>query len=269
KTVSYVEFSVAHGSILTILAISVERFYAICRPFQAGYKCTKRRALIIIALIWMISLLSSTPLLLITELLTVEYIDGTLVNTCVNTLKNGWHPAYYVTIIVLFFCIPFLILVYIYTVIAKKLFNDSHNLMASTRLKKQIQVRRQVVIMLVSVCITFFSCLLPFRLMTLWIIFTSSETIESIGMENYYSSLYFCRVMIYLNSSINPILYNVISTKFRKGFTQALRLRIGKKKKASNSNTRTLSFMKNDQSNSLLTAIKRKTNQCNDEVSEV
>jgi hypothetical protein len=28
----------------------------------------------------------------------------------------------------------------------------------------------------------------------------------------------FCRVMVYLNSAINPILYNLMSSKFRNGF---------------------------------------------------
>ncbi|RWS06987.1 growth hormone secretagogue receptor type 1-like protein, partial [Dinothrombium tinctorium] len=270
KAVSFVEFLVAHGSILTILAISVERFYAICRPLQAGYKCTKRRAIIIIACIWIISSLSSIPLLFITELLTVEYIDGTFVSTCVNTLKSSWHPTYYVTIFVLFFCLPFLVLVYIYIIIAKKLVADSHNLITSTRVKKQNKIRRQVVIMLASVCFTFFTCLLPFRLMTLWILLTSSEAIANVGMENYYTYLYICRIMLYFNSSINPILYNVISTKFRKGFCHALHLNARQKpNNCSQSNTLSLSFLKYDRNSPLLNVANKKINKCNEEISEV
>ena len=34
--VSFVELSVSHTSVLTILAITVERYYAICLPLQAG-----------------------------------------------------------------------------------------------------------------------------------------------------------------------------------------------------------------------------------------
>lgn len=68
KAVSFVEICVAHVSILTMLAISFERFYAICRPLEAGYKCTKRRAFLIILLIWIIALASVLPMLWITEL---------------------------------------------------------------------------------------------------------------------------------------------------------------------------------------------------------
>lgn len=38
----------------------------------------------------------------------------------------------------------------------------------------------------------------------------------------YYSLLYFCRCMWYLNSAMNPILYNLMSSKFREGFVKLL-----------------------------------------------
>lgn len=48
----FVELTVAHASVLTILAISFERYYAICEPLKAGYVCTKERALLICFLAW-------------------------------------------------------------------------------------------------------------------------------------------------------------------------------------------------------------------------
>ncbi len=70
----------------------------------------------------------------------------------------------------------------------------------------------------------FFICLLPFRIFTLWIILTPDEEMQSLSMETYYHALNFCRVMLYLNSAINPILYNVMSSKFRTAFLKVLRL---------------------------------------------
>lgn len=46
------ELTVAHASVLTILAISFERYYAICEPLKAGYVCTKARAFLICVLAW-------------------------------------------------------------------------------------------------------------------------------------------------------------------------------------------------------------------------
>lgn len=59
---------------------------------------------------------------------------------------------------------------------------------------------------------------MPFRVLTLWIILKPEEEENPFSGEVYYIILYFCRVMWYLNSAINPILYNLMSSKFRKGF---------------------------------------------------
>lgn len=55
KAVPFVELTVAHASVLTILAISFERYYAICEPLKAGYVCTKTRALMICLLAWAVA----------------------------------------------------------------------------------------------------------------------------------------------------------------------------------------------------------------------
>lgn len=76
--------------------------------------------------------------------------------------------------------------------------------------------------MLAAVVISFFVCLLPFRGLTLWIIIAPAEDILALGVEKYYNILYFSRIMLYLNSAMNPILYNLMSSKFREGFFRLL-----------------------------------------------
>jgi len=55
--VPFIETTVSHASVLTILAISFERYYAICEPLKAGYVCTKARALIICGCAWAVAAL--------------------------------------------------------------------------------------------------------------------------------------------------------------------------------------------------------------------
>lgn len=64
----------------------------------------------------------------------------------------------------------------------------------------------------------FFLCLLPLRVFFLWILASPHEDILALGMEGYYNILYFCRIMFYLNSAMNPILYNMTSARFRAAF---------------------------------------------------
>lgn len=73
--------------------------------------------------------------------------------------------------------------------------------------------------MLGAVVVSFFVCLLPFRLLTL------IEDPEGISAEIYYMLVNFCRIMVYLNSAVNPILYNLMSSKFRNGFLRLFGLK--------------------------------------------
>ena len=88
-----------------------------------------------------------------------------------------------------------------------------------------LRYRKQVVLMLGTVVLSFFLCLMPFRAFTLWIIVAPQEAVFSLNIETYYNILYFCRVMTYLNSAINPILYNIMSSKFRDGFFRLCHLK--------------------------------------------
>lgn len=72
--------------------------------------------------------------------------------------------------------------------------------------------------MLATVVVFFFACMFPIKVFFLWIVTMSDDIFDVIDNETYYLLLYFCRVMFYINSAINPILYNIMSSKFREGF---------------------------------------------------
>uniref|UniRef100_A0A1A9UJT0 G-protein coupled receptors family 1 profile domain-containing protein n=1 Tax=Glossina austeni TaxID=7395 RepID=A0A1A9UJT0_GLOAU len=298
KAVPFIELTVAHASVLTILAISFERYYAICEPLKAGYVCTKTRAIIICALAWAVagSFTSCTqiektrplflwiilvpsytapitgkvntkpgtqtgrqafketalpadkhtsvqeaykqanikirsqtdiqaestfsPIVWVAEYKYVDYVDGTVVAICVTQAITSWAVAFFLMTISLFFVLPLIILIALYGIIAKRLISNKGLMMRlrPTKPELSLKARNQVVLMLGAVVLSFFLCLLPFRLLTLWIILDSEQSLYAIGIESYYKLLYFCRIMVYLNSAINPILYNLMSTKFRKGF---------------------------------------------------
>ncbi|GLV44401.1 ETHR [Carabus blaptoides fortunei] len=212
KAVPFVEMTVAHASVLTILAISFERYYAICKPLKAGYVCTKTRASLICLLAWFFAAVFTSPILSISEFRHSEYYDGTSVPTCRARASTFWPSLYFIMTIVLFFMIPLILLLVIYAIIAKNLISDATKIVLNKHIDNyNIRARRQVVLMLGTVVLSFFLCLIPFKVFTFWIIITPVEKIAEIGIEKYYNILYFCRIMVYLNSAINPILRTTVN----------------------------------------------------------
>lgn len=224
KLVPFVEYCVCHASVLTILVISFERYYAICRPLRASYTCTKMRACTCILTIWASAVILSCPMLVMSQHEWAPYADGTTVPVCYTELTSFWACLYINLVTAIFFFVPLVLLILLYLVIGRSLMQDS----ASAALQHRkvdlpnMKARRQVVVMLATVTIFFFISLFPFRVLTLWIVWTPKEGIETVGPLRYFSILYATRVLLFANSAVNPILYNLTSTKFREAFLKLL-----------------------------------------------
>lgn len=154
-----------------------------------------------------------------------EYNDGSFVPACLTEATTFWPKLFFTLAIAVFFVLPLGVLLALYGNIARHLMAAADRGAALSSEQGNCRGRRQVVLMLGTVVLLFFLCLLPFRALTLWIVFVSDETVLNLGVEKYFNILYFCRTMHYLNSAINPILYNLMSSKFRAGFARICGLR--------------------------------------------
>ena len=75
----------------------------------------------------------------------------------------------------------------------------------------------QVVRMLIVIVGVFATLWLPYRTM---VVYNSFAPPKYRYTDTWF--LLFCRVMVYINSAINPILYNAMSVKFRRAFQKLL-----------------------------------------------
>lgn len=169
-----------------------------------------------------------SPILGVATFTYEDYQDGSQVPVCLTQADTFWSAMFFILIIAVFFIVPLAILLILYSIIAKNLMENpviiAQNTKNNSNTGNVIRYRKQVILMLGTVVLSFFLCLLPFKALTLWIIVFPPETIMSLGIDGYYILLYFCRIMLYLNSAINPILYNLMSSKFREGFVKLLRI---------------------------------------------
>merc|ERR1719336_1586406 len=97
---------------------------------------------------------------------------------------------------------------------------DSSNTQGRERTKKA------VIEMLAVVVFCFFVCWAPLHTQRLMYVAHFIHKFDFISEETYYVSnenlMYITGVFLYLNSTINPIIYNVISAKYRKAFKETL-----------------------------------------------
>ena len=128
KVVPFLEYSVAHVSALTMLAISFERLLAIVFPLKAQYLISRNKSAVIIGFIWIISIFTSIPFVFITKYKFTEHrVAGGLVPTCISTFDEPLSRAYLHGVVTLFFTLPFFILLFVYAIISYHLIRDSYS----------------------------------------------------------------------------------------------------------------------------------------------
>ncbi|GFO23868.1 thyrotropin-releasing hormone receptor-like, partial [Plakobranchus ocellatus] len=227
KLVIFLENTVTVTSILIILTVSLERFWAVYYPLKTYSSGSKSRAMIIMGGVWFTAAATTAPFLVMAYTIQTTHIaDDRIVDVCISPVLHTWQRAYIVARFIFIFALPLILLAVLYSMIIYKVLTETMECkqMTDSARSQSAQNRRQLVIMLVGIIILFFVCLLPFQILALWQIFVSYEIPAKIGAEPYLNLMWFCRLLIYINSAGNPIIYNIFSTKFRRAFQKVLRL---------------------------------------------
>ncbi|XP_043236634.1 thyrotropin-releasing hormone receptor-like [Amphibalanus amphitrite] len=206
-----------NASALSVTAFTVERFIAICLPLKARTICTVSRAKRIILAVWVFAFLYCIPWVFLTKVSPVRYIGVSDVQQCTFKLTRQAYLGYFFADIVLFYVVPLLVSSVLYTRIAVVVFRPPMVLKQS---EGPGGVVAEVIKMLVMVVSLFALLWLPYRSMLVYNSF--AQTAEDKYMDLWF--LMFAKTCVYINSAINPILYNAMSAKFRRAFRQAFRL---------------------------------------------
>lgn len=236
-----------NASICTMLAISIERYIVICRPFKVRSYCTKRRAVGIIIILWAFSFVCSFPLLAMDfTFYGSVYHDYLQTNVTVCYIQQEYHSYYFFCHQAFFYVLPGLMLSLLYLKIIWTLqefkgerFGHSPDSRRNTGpgAKSQADTSQQLIVMLSTVVLCYFVCLFPYNFV-MFISLLDPELLRGISTTNYQLLLSISRIMFYVNSCSNPILYNAISGKFRNAF---LRLFCPARYKSAGRDSRTLS----------------------------
>nr|7NA7_R Chain R, Growth hormone secretagogue receptor type 1 [Homo sapiens] len=215
KLFQFVSESCTYAKVLTITALSVERYFAICFPLRAKVVVTKGRVKLVIFVIWAVAFCSAGPIFV---LVGVEHEQGTDpwdTNECRPTefaVRSGLLTVM-VWVSSIFFFLPVFCLTVLYSLIGRKLWRRRRG-DAVVGASLRDQNHKQTVKMLAVVVFAFILCWLPFHVGR----YLFSKSFEPGSLEIAQISQY-CNlvsfVLFYLSAAINPILYNIMSKKYR------------------------------------------------------
>ncbi|XP_015930176.1 pyrokinin-1 receptor [Parasteatoda tepidariorum] len=208
-----------NASILTITAFTVERYVAICHPFRAQTMSHLPRAVKTIILIWIAAAVLALPTALQFgikyEIVGEQILWGTALCSVISPFPHIFEVSTFV-----FFVLPMALISVLYIFIGIRLRqvsigNHSDSINDCNMLSKQkINSRKSVVKMLGAVVTSFFICWSPFHAQRLLAIYSSTEPTPTLELT-YTILTYISGVTYYLSATVNPILYQLMSGKFR------------------------------------------------------
>ncbi|KAI4798850.1 hypothetical protein KUCAC02_020454 [Chaenocephalus aceratus] len=196
--ITYLQYLGINVSSCSITAFTIERYIAICHSIRAQLICTVSRAKRIIAAVWIFTSLYCIMWFFLVDTEETVYANGVVVTCGYRVSRSFYMPIYFLDF-TLFYVIPLVVA----TVLAQQQQQQGH--------KGAFSARKQITKMLAVVVVLFALLWMPYRTLVV---------VNSFLDPPYHNTwfLLFCRMCIYTNSAINPIIYNLMSQKFRMAF---------------------------------------------------
>ncbi|XP_049744971.1 neuromedin-U receptor 1 [Elephas maximus indicus] len=231
--------TVCLASVLNVTALSVERYVAVVHPLQARSMLTPTHVCRVLGAVWGLSVLCSLPN---TSLHGIQQLDvpcrGLVPDSAICTLvrPQALYKLVVQTTTLFFFCLPMATISVLYLLIGLQLRREGLLLRweakgrgaaearasDTCRLQQRLQDRgrRQVTKMLFVLVVVFGICWAPFHADRLMWSFVSHWT-DSLHLAYQYLHV-ISGVFFYLSSAVNPVLYSLMSSRFRETFQEAL-----------------------------------------------
>ncbi|KAL9965231.1 hypothetical protein ACROYT_G029002 [Oculina patagonica] len=200
------------ASIFTLMAVSLNRFWAIVYPLQN--QMTKRHAKRFITAIWLLS-----------ALVTLPYVFVLRLNKDTMSCEEHWpvdvnyRKAYTLSLFLVQYVFPLAVITVAYLKIAREMRKCIHKRTRksscnNTFLTKSHQTEgNRVVRMLIVVTALFAICVLPNNVMWLWLDFGNGEE-----YGHFWDVVAVTNIILFANSAANPIAYTICHDNFREEF---------------------------------------------------
>nr|XP_057923715.1 neuromedin-U receptor 1-like [Doryrhamphus excisus] len=224
--------TVCFASILNVTALSVERYLAVVHPLKVKHMATSSHVKKVVFMLWLLSMLCSVPNTSLHGIVVLPPRFGRHFprSAICHLVKPKWMYNLIILISTLaFFILPMLIISILYLLIGFELHKErvattvddrcsfGPETLSRAHRQKMNERNFQVTKMLCVLVIVFGLCWAPFHVDRLMWSFMDTSIEQHIKIFEHVHIV--SGVFFYLSSAINPILYNLMSTRFREMFS--------------------------------------------------
>lgn len=202
--------------VLTLAAISTDRFYAIVYPWRHRKATVKRNIRFLLAAIWLVASISSLPMMLLMAKIPNTF-QGTSVALCIAFLmnENSFKVVAFVDLIATYI-IPMGIILRTSLAIIRHLWCHCSRRQSQKTSQMLLKSRKRITRIVFSVILAFNVFWLP------WAILQGSLLIGAIQEIND-KTFVIMFILVLASASVNPILYSLQSRLFRNGVKKMFR----------------------------------------------
>ncbi|XP_071346070.1 galanin receptor type 1b [Trachinotus anak] len=195
-------------SIFTLVAMSVDRYIAVVHSKKSPCVRSRRNALVGVCVIWTLSLLCSVPVA--QHQVLTNHPTAPNCTFCWEQWSGASKHTYKVTILLIGYLLPLLLIICCYTKVLFHLHKKMKNMS-----KKSERSKRKTAQTVLLVVTAFTICWMPHQIIAMWVEFGTFPLNDASFAFRIVS-----HCLSYGNSCVNPILYAFLSENFRKACRQ-------------------------------------------------
>ena len=220
KLCKFTRSSVHLGSLVsvgTILAITTERFLGTRQRILYSLRSNLwKKVLIAVGSIWIAAVCSDIPIFM-----SVEIVNDTCREQWKESFGENWNKSYSIFLLLAFCLIPMAAMMVMNGMIIYKVKKPGRlNRLYKNMLEEVVRLRKskdmRAVKILVTIIIAFFVCILPTRIM--WVV----QCFFDLEITDTWSIFYNGYLSYPIHVAINPVIYSIIDTAFRKDLMKLL-----------------------------------------------
>ncbi|XP_062872063.1 growth hormone secretagogue receptor type 1-like [Trichomycterus rosablanca] len=211
KLSQFVSECCTFSSILHMTALGAERYVGVCFPLRARLLVTRGRVRALIAVLWLVAAVSAGPVLVLVGVEPED--DGMMECRVTRWAESSELMVAMLWLSNLYFIVPLTALTLLYTLIARRLRRRKH-------LHRDHTHRQTLRMMVVIVCV-FVVCWLPFHVARTLFCLSLDSNVHLYFLSQYLNLVSF--VLFYLSAAVNPLLYNLMSSRYRDNVRSLLR----------------------------------------------